>query len=122
MTTRGRSRAVALLGPGLSWLVVFFALPLAFIFAVSLGQRDAYGGVDLSHPSFANYLRALEPTFLPTVWNSLRYASLTTILSIAIAYPERSSWTSGTDGWLVWWFVVSTATALCLRRWLNVNV
>ena len=87
MTTRGRSRAVALLGPGLSWLVVFFALPLAFIFAVSLGQRDAYGGVDLSHPSFANYLRALEPTFLPTVWNSLRYASLTTILSIAIAYP-----------------------------------
>jgi spermidine/putrescine transport system permease protein len=87
VNTSGRSRAVALLGPGLSWLVVFFAFPLAFIFVVSLGQRDAYGGVDLSRLSLQNYLRALEPTFLPTVWNSLRYASLTTILSIVIAYP-----------------------------------
>ena len=87
MNTSGRSRVVALLGPGLSWLLVFFALPLTFIFIVSLGQRDQYGGVDLSHLSLQNYLRALEPTFLPTVWNSVRYASLTTILSIVIAYP-----------------------------------
>lgn len=87
MNTSGRSRAVALLGPGLSWLVVFFALPLAFVFVVSLGQRDPYGGLDMSHLSLGNYLRALEPTFLPTVWNSLRYATATTILSIAIAYP-----------------------------------
>jgi spermidine/putrescine transport system permease protein len=87
VNTSGRARTVALFGPGLSWLVVFFALPLAFIFVVSLGQRDQYGGVDMSHLSLQNYLRALEPTFLPTVWNSFRYASLTTILSIAIAYP-----------------------------------
>jgi len=87
VNTSGRSRSVALLGPGLSWLLVFFALPLTFIFVVSLGQRDAYGGVDMSHLSLQNYLRALEPTFLPTVWNSLRYASLTTVLSIVIAYP-----------------------------------
>ena len=87
MNTSGRLRAAALLGPGLSWLVVFFALPLTFVFVVSLGQRDQYGGVDFSHLSFQSYLRALEPGFLPTVWNSIRYASLTTILSIVIAYP-----------------------------------
>jgi spermidine/putrescine transport system permease protein len=87
MNTSGRVRAAALLGPGLSWLVVFFALPLTFVFVVSLGQRDPYGGVDFSHLSFQSYLRALEPGFLPTVWNSIRYASLTTILSIVIAYP-----------------------------------
>jgi len=75
------------MAPGLSWLVVFFALPLAMIFVVSLGQRDQYGGVDFSHLSLQNYLRALEPTFLPTVWNSLRYAFATTVLSIVIAYP-----------------------------------
>ncbi len=67
--------------------MVFFALPLAMIFVVSLGQRDQYGGVDLSRLSLGNYLRALEPTFLPTVWNSLRYAAATTVLSIVIAYP-----------------------------------
>jgi spermidine/putrescine transport system permease protein len=87
MNGSGRARAAALLGPGLSWLVVFFALPLTFVFAVSLGQRDQYGGVDFSQLSLQNYLRALEPGFLPTVWNSIRYASLTTILSIVIAYP-----------------------------------
>lgn len=87
METSGRARGAALLGPGLSWLVVFFALPLAFVFVVSLGQRDQYGGVDLTHLSLANYLRALEPTFLPTVWNSLRYAGATTLLAIVVAYP-----------------------------------
>jgi len=87
MNTSGRSRGLALLGPGIGWLVVFFAIPMVFVFAVSLGQRDPYGGVDMSHLSLDNYLRALEPTFLPTVWNSLRYATATTVLSIAVAYP-----------------------------------
>jgi len=87
VNTAGRSRMLALLGPGLAWLLVFFALPLVFIFVVSFGQRDAYGDVSFATLSLQSYLRALEPTFLPTVWNSLRYATLTTILSIAIAYP-----------------------------------
>ncbi|MEI7744097.1 MAG: ABC transporter permease [Chloroflexota bacterium] len=84
---RSRLGELSLLAPGLGWLVAFFALPLTFIFVVSLGQRDQYGGVVLDHLSFANYLRALEPDFIPTVVNSFKYAIATTILSIAIAYP-----------------------------------
>jgi spermidine/putrescine transport system permease protein len=76
-----------LLAPGIGWLVAFFALPLTIIFVVSLGQRDEFGGVSLTSLSLGNYLRAVEPTFLPTIWNSLRYATSTTVLSIAIAYP-----------------------------------
>jgi spermidine/putrescine transport system permease protein len=71
----------------MAWLVVFFALPLAIIFVVSLGSRDQYGGVVLDVLGGSNYVRALEPDFLPTVANSLRYASLTTILTIVISYP-----------------------------------
>ena len=33
--------------------------------------------------------RAFDPVFLPTLLNSLRYAALTTILSLAIGYPDR---------------------------------
>ena len=33
------------------------------------------------------YTKALDPIFLPTVWNSFRYALLTTVLSLAIGYP-----------------------------------
>jgi spermidine/putrescine transport system permease protein len=84
---RDRTRDGVFLLPGLAWLVLFFAVPLGIIFVVSLGSRDQFGGVILDNPGFGNYLRALEPDFLPTVTNSLRYAVLTTILSIVVAYP-----------------------------------
>jgi spermidine/putrescine transport system permease protein len=77
----------ALLAPGLGWLVVFFALPLAIIFVVSLGRRDQFGGVALDTLSLQAYLRALEPDFLPTVVNSFKYALTTTVLAILVAYP-----------------------------------
>ena len=83
--------------PGLGWLVVFFAVPLAIIFVVSLGTRDQFGGVVLGALGLQNYQRALEPDFLPTVTNSLKYATLTTIFSIAIAYPI-SYWISRYGG------------------------
>ena len=51
------------------------------------GTKDRFGGVVLDSPNLDNYATALSPTFLPTVWNSLRYAGLTTILCIAIGYP-----------------------------------
>ncbi len=84
---RVRAREAAFLVPGMAWLVVFFAVPLGIIFVVSLGTRDQYGGVVFDQLGARGYLRALEPDFLPTVLNSLRYATLTTVFSIAIAYP-----------------------------------
>jgi uncharacterized membrane protein (DUF106 family) len=44
------------------------------------------------------------------------------IQSIEIEYPQRSSWTCGTDTWVIYWFVVSMIAALCCRRLLNVNI
>lgn len=73
--------------PGLGWLFLFFIVPLAIIFIVSLGTRDRFGGVLLDHVSLDNYRTALAPEFLPTVWNSFRYAGLTAVFSIAIGYP-----------------------------------
>jgi spermidine/putrescine transport system permease protein len=73
--------------PGVIWLGVFFLVPLAIVLLVSLGSRDRFGNVLLDELSLENYARALDPDFLPTVWNSLRYAGLTTILCLAIGYP-----------------------------------
>jgi spermidine/putrescine transport system permease protein len=73
--------------PGLGWLFLFFIVPLAIIFVVSLGTRDRFGGVVFDRLSLDNYRTALAPEFLPTVWNSFRYAGLTAIFSIAIGYP-----------------------------------
>ena len=44
------------------------------------------------------------------------------VRSIEIDYPDRASWTSGTDWWLVYWFAASMFAALCFRPLLNVNL
>ena len=83
----GRLRDWGLLAPGLGWLLAFFVLPLAIIFVISLGQRDALDRVTLEAPNLDNYARAFDPRFLPTLANSLRYAGLTTVLCLVIGYP-----------------------------------
>jgi spermidine/putrescine transport system permease protein len=83
----GRFTTAALVAPGAGWLVLFFLVPLAIIFVVSLGSRDALDRVVLDTLSLDNYRRALDPRFLPTSLNSFRYATITTVLSLAIGYP-----------------------------------
>ncbi len=41
---------------------------------------------------------------------------------IEVDYPDRLSWTSGTDSWVIYWLVVSMVAALCFRPVLNVNI
>ena len=82
-----RLAGAVLLVPGVAWLTLFFVVPLAMIFVVSLGSRDALDRVVLDQLSLDNYRRAFDPAFLPTFLNSLRYAAATTVLSLAIGYP-----------------------------------
>jgi spermidine/putrescine transport system permease protein len=82
-----RLRATGLVIPGVAWLVVFFVVPLALILVVSVGSRDALGRITFDQPSLDNYAKAFDPIFLPTFLNSLRYATVTTVLSLAIGYP-----------------------------------
>jgi hypothetical protein len=44
------------------------------------------------------------------------------VRSIAIDYPARASWVSGTNHWVIFWFAVSLVAAFCFRRVLRVNV
>jgi hypothetical protein len=44
------------------------------------------------------------------------------VRSIAIDYPGRSSWTSGRDSWVIYWFAASMVAALCFRKALGVHV
>jgi hypothetical protein len=57
-------------------------------------------------------LNPAEPAFSPS--SPVRW--------IEVAYPDRPSWTSGTDNWVVYWFVVSMVAAFCAKPALNVNI
>jgi len=82
-----RIAGLVFVAPGVVWLAIFFLAPLAIILVVSLGSRDAANHITLAHPSLDNYLRATRPEYLPAFANSLRYAGITTVLSILIGYP-----------------------------------
>jgi spermidine/putrescine transport system permease protein len=84
---RARLTAPIFLLPGVVWLGLFFLAPLVIILVVSLGTRDATGHIVLDHPSLDNYFQATRPEYLPAFLNSVRYALLTTVLSILIGYP-----------------------------------
>jgi uncharacterized membrane protein (DUF106 family) len=44
------------------------------------------------------------------------------VQSIAIEYPPRSGWASGTDNWVIYWFVVSLLAGFLFRKPLKVNL
>ncbi len=44
------------------------------------------------------------------------------VRSIEIDYPRRSSWTSGSDSWVIYWFAVSFVAAFFCRGLLGVNL
>jgi hypothetical protein len=57
-------------------------------------------------------LNPAEPPFAPE----------SPVQSIEITYPERPSWTSGSNYWVIYWFIVSMVAALCFRKAFNVNI
>lgn len=50
------------------------------------------------------------------------FAAHSLVHSIAVDYPTRSSWTSGADSWVVYWFAVSMIAGFAFRGFFNVNM
>jgi len=82
-----RLASAVLVLPGVVWLTILFLVPLLIMVVISFGTSDATGGVVLDQPTFDNYARTLDASFLPTFLNSLRYALIVTVLSLVIGYP-----------------------------------
>jgi spermidine/putrescine transport system permease protein len=76
---------LALLLPGLAWLIIFFALPLYYQGKISLEVGSIFNGFHFNW-QFSNYTdawSAYRTQFLRSFW----YAGLSTALSLVIGYP-----------------------------------
>ncbi|HVI20051.1 MAG TPA: ABC transporter permease [Gaiellales bacterium] len=73
------------LGPGLLWLLIFFAYPLVNQFAVSLMTGDPEHGYTLTW-AFHTYWDAIS-TYKTQFGRSILYAGTATILCLIIAFP-----------------------------------
>jgi hypothetical protein len=80
-----------------------------------LSVGDGFMRVSTSRPEWNWWQAVLNPRERPFERDSA-------VKSIEIEYPTRSSWTSGTDDWVIYWFVVSLLAGFCLRGALNVNL
>ncbi len=81
---RRRLAPYFLLGPGTIWLVIFFVVPLFYMFELSL--RSGFVGEFKFDWHWANYSEALSAYDTQFV-RSFVYAGVATLLSLLIAYP-----------------------------------
>ena len=78
--------AARFLIPGGLWLLVFFAVPLGIVLAISFGTTDDLGAAIYGwYPE--NYSRAFDPLFLPVLLRSVGYALATVVLCLVLGYP-----------------------------------
>ncbi len=84
---RRRWPAYLLLLPGGLWLLVFFVVPLAQLFTVSLQSGfPGYPGYYYRDLNVSSYVTAISE-FAPHFGRSLLYAALATLFAFALAYP-----------------------------------
>ncbi len=82
-------RVFGLIFPSLFWLVVFFAVPLLLVLAMSFGERGTYGGVvwNLNIQNFIRFINLEDPLYLRIFGRTLYIAAITTVVCFMIGYP-----------------------------------
>ncbi len=83
---RAKLAFLATLAPPAVWLIAFFLLPMAVIWAFSFGVNAGLTDVAITG-TLQNYVRALEPLYLGVLGKSLLFAALTTGLCLVIGFP-----------------------------------
>lgn len=90
--------------PGTFWLLVFFILPLGFLFVMSFSDKAVIDGqISITEYDYltgiANYLRSVEPLYLQIMWKSIWVSALATALCLVTAYPIAFGICFAPDRW-----------------------
>ena len=112
------------LGPPLFWLVLFFLVPLAIVWAYSFGQNDGLTDIAITG-TWANYARAIEPLYLKIFIKSVWVAAITTGLCLVIGFPVALAITFASDRtktWLLLLIMLPFWTNLLIRTYALIAV
>ena len=83
------------------WLIAFFIVPLAIVWAYSFGRNVGLTEIDISG-TFANYARAIEPLYLEIFLKSVAVAALTTLICMIVGFPIAMSISFAREKWKPW--------------------
>ena len=114
----------AALGPPLVWLVLFFLVPLAIVWAYSFGHNEGLTQIAITG-TFKNYARAIEPLYLKIFLKSAGVAALTTGLCLVIGFPVALAITFASQkakAWLLLLIMLPFWTNLLIRTYALIAV
>ena len=77
---------ITMIGPIGFWMILFVAIPLIYVFAISFMKKGTYGGIELAF-TLSNYTEILNPLYLQIFIGSIITAGISTIACLAIGYP-----------------------------------
>ncbi|HEX2525380.1 MAG TPA: ABC transporter permease [Geminicoccus sp.] len=78
------------IAPGALWLLLFFLIPLGWIWLFAVGERQ--GPVDIVVTwTMSNYAEALQPIYLQLFFKTLWIAILSTVVCLVVAFPVALS-------------------------------
>jgi len=108
--TQKRVFATIATGPVL-WLLLFFIIPLAVLWAYSFGRNVGLTEIEISG-TFANYAKAIEPLYLQIFGKSIAVAALTTFICLIVGFPVALAITFATPKYKPWLLLGSHAAVL----------
>lgn len=77
---------LAMAGPVSLWMIIFVTLPMLFIVYISFMSRGVFGDVVYNF-STESYTTLLDTTYMKVIIKSLKVATFTTVLCLAVGYP-----------------------------------
>lgn len=83
---RPNATAWALIAPGLTFIVVFFLLPILMMFGYSFMPRNPYGGVDWGF-TLENYTNFFQELYLGILLRTTVDALVCTVICLLLGYP-----------------------------------
>ena len=98
------------------WLIAFFIVPLAIVWAYSFGRNAGLIEIDISG-TFANYARAMEPIYLQIFAKSVAVAGLTTLICLIVGFPIAMAISFSSKKWKPWLLLL-----VMLPFWTNLLI
>ena len=83
---------LTLASPGSLWMLVFFIIPMAFLFILSFSSKAIVDGETSTtaydyFSTFSNYVAAGGQSYLVLLWRAIWTSTIATVICLALAYP-----------------------------------
>jgi spermidine/putrescine transport system permease protein len=100
----------------LLWTLVFFIVPMFFVWLYSFGANDGPAGITISG-TLDNYKRATEWLYISIFLKSFAVAALVTLICLIVGFPVAMALTFASEKWRPWLLL-----GIMLPFWTNLLI